>query len=119
MCKLAEELAESEVRARVRHVSGESAVVILGNCLTTPCQGVPLTRVRMVPTLSNLSVLLAELLIQFCSLTGSGQHRVPSPFTRGPSGKGGPGCSSRVLVIFALARYNVVKIMSSYSKMIL
>jgi hypothetical protein len=44
---------------------------------------------------------------------------VPSPFTRGPSGKGGPGCSSRVLVIFALARYNVVKIMSSYSKMIL
>jgi hypothetical protein len=63
--ELAEELAESELRAWVRHVFGEGTMVNLGNSLTLLHQGVPSTRVRIFAMFFDLVILTAESLTQF------------------------------------------------------
>jgi hypothetical protein len=51
---MVEELAESEVRARVRRVSREGTMVNLGNSTTPFHQGVPSTQVRVFVMLTGL-----------------------------------------------------------------
>jgi hypothetical protein len=64
--ELAEEWTESDLNAQVKRVSGEGAMVNLGNCPTSLRQGVPSTRERVFCHVLKFGLFVGESLIQFC-----------------------------------------------------